>query len=79
MSQFNFAEDQRSTIQSKSASNVTGLSGKLITAGIVKNQTQANFVLLVLMAICVGVIIFNLLSLAETSTPAILIETPAAD
>ncbi len=79
MSQFQFNDEQAVSGRNRAGGSAAGMAGKLVAWGVAKNQTQANFILLVLSGICIGVIIFNLLSLTEAPTPAPLVSTPTSN
>lgn len=54
----------------------TGFARKLISWGVVKTETQANLVLILIMVVAGAITVYNVLNLTETPPPPTRNEQP---
>jgi hypothetical protein len=76
MTQLQFDEEQRSPIRQSATSNSTFVK-MLLSTGIVKSESQAIFILLLIAVVSFVVMFLNVLSLSETPTPPPLVADEA--
>jgi di/tricarboxylate transporter len=74
MSQLQFDEEQRTPFRGTSTSR-SGFARALIAWGIVKTERQATAILVLLVLICFGIILVNILTIQDTPPPPPLIST----